>query len=357
MADEGSSQEKTEEATPKRLRDARKKGQVAKSRDLNTIMILIAAFGALAALINHIYKYFTTAMQSAFSYASRSEINNQELYLSVQSSFITFIKASAPFLGIVFFAALFIGFMQVGPVFSPEPLKPQLKRLNMIDNIKNMFKVTILVELSKNILKIFIVFFLAYLTLKDNLSQVVLTVSATLPQSAAVAAHIITSFLIKVFVCFIIISIADFAFQRWHYKKELRMSKDEVKREYKQDEGDPLIKSHRRQLHQELAMSDMKRSVAASDVVITNPTEVAVAIKYDESEMMAPQIMARGQRLFAEAIREVAVEAGIPIMQNVPLAWALIEMDVGDEIPEDLYAAVAEILVIVYRMKDGKDRT
>lgn len=352
MAEQGSSQEKTEDATPKRLRDARKKGQVAKSRDLNTVVILIAAFGAIAALSGHIADNLRLIMQKAFNIASKPEITNEELFLFGQDSFFAYLKTIAPYLGVVVFISIFISFLQIGPVFSAEPLKPQTKRLNMIQNIRNMFKITMLVELVKNILKVFLVFFLAYLTVKANLNNVVMTAAGTLPQTTAVATSIITSFLIKVFVCFIVIAIMDFGFQRWHYKKEMRMTKEEVKREYKQDEGDPLIKSHRRQLHQELAMSDVRNAVASSDVVVTNPTEVAVAVKYDESEMMAPQVMAKGQRLFAEMIREVATESGIPIMQNVPLAWALLELDVGDEIPEELYAAVAETLVIVYRMRE-----
>jgi flagellar biosynthetic protein FlhB len=155
-------------------------------------------------------------------------------------------------------------------------------------------------------------------------------------------------------VVFIAIAFIDYAVQRWEYRKQLRMSKEEVKREYKQDEGDPLIKSMRRHLHQELAMGDVKQAVRSADAVITNPTELAVAIKYDDKEMVAPQVMARGQRLFAEQIREYAEEAGVPIVQNPPLAWTLIELDVGDEIPEDLYAAIAEILVYVYKMKQGQ---
>lgn len=354
MADQSSSQEKTEEATPKRLRDARKKGQVSKSRDLNTIVIVVAAFCAVAALKDYMGTNINAVMQKAFQFSSKTQIDNEDLFLIFQDFFLSYVKTIAPYLGIVLFVAIFIGFIQVGPVFSAEPLKPQTKRLNMFQNLKNMFKITIVIELIKNILKVFLVFFLAYLTVKSNLSQIILTVTGTLPQSAAVAAHIISSFLLKVFICFIIVAILDFSFQRWHYKKELRMTKEEVKREYKQDEGDPLIKSQRRQLHQEIAMSDTQRAVAASDVVITNPTEVAVAVQYDESQMMAPQVMAKGQRLFAEMIREMAKEAGVPIMQNVPLAWALLELDIGDEVPEELYAAVAETLVIVYRMKEER---
>lgn len=356
MADQNSSQEKTEEATPKRLRDARKKGQVSKSKDLNTVVILVAAFAAIAALKDYIAENYRAIMHQAFGYASKTHITNEELYLFTENAFVIFIRTMAPYLVIVLVVTVAIGFLQVGPVFTAEPLKPQLKRINMFQNIKNMFKVTLLVELIKNILKVFLVFFLAYLTIRSHLNEVILTVTGTLTQSAAVAAGVITSFLIKVFICFIIIAILDFGFQRWNYKKELRMSKDEVKREYKQDEGDPLIKGHRRQLHQELAMSDVKHAVSSSDVVITNPTEVAIAVKYDDTEMMAPQIMAKGQRLFAEMIRDTAKEAGIPIMQNVTLAWTLLELEIGDDIPEELYAAVAEILVIVYRMREEAKR-
>jgi flagellar biosynthetic protein FlhB len=139
--------------------------------------------------------------------------------------------------------------------------------------------------------------------------------------------------------------------------KQMRMTKDEVKREYKQDEGDPHIKSHRRALHREMVFGDMPKQVKSADVVVTNPVHVAVAIKYDKEEMSAPEIVAKGQRLFAERIRKIAEENGVPIMRNVPLAWSLVEMEIGDEIPEELYAAVAEILAIVYKMKKGQGRT
>lgn len=356
MSDQGSSsQEKTEDATPKRLRDARKKGQVSKSKDLNTIVILIVAFGAVALLKDYITDSLKVIMLKAFSFSSKTEIVDEDLFLITQDFFYTYVKTIAPYLGVVVFISLFISFLQVGPIFSTEPLKPQLKRLNIVTNVKNMFKITLLVELTKNILKVSLVFYLAYLTIKENVGLVVMTVSGDISQSAIVAVQVITSFLIKLFVCFIIVSLLDFGFQRWNYKKEMKMSKDEVKREYKQDEGDPLIKSHRKQLHQELAMSDVRVAVASADVVITNPTQVAVAVKYDEQNMMAPQVLAKGQRLFAEMIREVAMESNIPIMQNVPLAWALLELDVGDEIPETLYAAVAEMLVVIYKMREEQD--
>ena len=137
----------------------------------------------------------------------------------------------------------------------------------------------------------------------------------------------------------------------------MKMTKDEVKREYKEDEGDPLIKGQRKQLHQELAMSDVAQQVSKSDVVVTNPTHIAVAIKYDSAEAVAPEIMAKGQRLYAQHIRELADQHDIPIMRNIPLAWALIELEVGDEVPEHLYQAVAEILAFVYRLKAEKEHS
>jgi len=354
MPEEGG-QEKTEEATPKRLRDARKKGQVARSRDLNTIVILIAAFALIVFMRGYMGEQFRTLLTSHFEVASRKDITNELLFLMSRQTFMTYLKIVMPFLGAMMLVAFAIGFFQIGPIFSGEPLKPQTKRLNAIENFKNMFKITTFIELLKNIAKMTVIFWIAYLVIADSLREVVLSVSTTPEKAMQVGSHVVALFLMKVFVVFIVIALIDFMVQRWQYKKQLRMTKEEVKREYKQDEGDPLIKSHRRHLHRELAMSDTREQVRTSDVVVTNPTELAVAIKYNDKEMVAPQIMAKGQRLFADMIREIAEEFGIPIVSNPPLAWTLIEIDVGDEVPEELYTAVAEILVYVYRLKEQRN--
>ncbi|OGQ22111.1 MAG: hypothetical protein A3I05_00610 [Deltaproteobacteria bacterium RIFCSPLOWO2_02_FULL_44_10] len=350
---EASSQEKTEDATPKRLRDARKKGQVARSRDMNTIVLLIAAFLLLVAMKGMMGEHLRALMQGSFDVAARKDLTIELLFLQAQQTFFAYIQIMYPFLLALSAVALAVSFFQTGPVFSPEPMKPQLKRLNIIENLKNMFKMTTFIELLKNIAKVSLIFLLAYLVIYDRLRDVVLTTQATPEQSMKLAAEIVTDFLIKVFIVFIFIAIIDFMVQRWQYKKNLRMTKEEVKREYKQDEGDPLIKSQRRQLHQQLATTDAKQAVSTADAVITNPTEVAVAVKYNDKEMVAPTIVAKGQRLFAQTIREFAEEAHVPIVQNVPLAWALLEIDIGEEIPEDLYQAVAEILVYVYKLREG----
>lgn len=349
---DSSSQEKTEDATPKRLRDARKKGQVAKSRDLNTIVILISAFIILIFMRGYIGDSLRSALTSNFSMIARRDLSIEMLFLQGQSNFMTFAKIIVPFGLTIVVIAIAVCFFQIGPIFSGEPMKPQMKRINAIENLKNMFKITTFVELLKNIAKMGLIFFIAYLVVSANIREVVMTVKANPDQSMALAAQLVVEFLVRVFIVFILIAIIDLFVQRWNYKKQMKMSKDEVKREYKQDEGDPLIKSARRQLHQELAMSDTKQAVKSADAVVTNPTEIAVAIKYDDTEMAAPQILAKGQRLFAQTIREYAEEANIPIVRDVPLAWTLIELDIGDEIPEELYAAVAEILVYVYKLKN-----
>ncbi len=352
---ESSSQEKTEEATPKRLRDARKKGQIAKSRDMNTIVILIAAFGLIVFMRGYIGDQLRSLLVSNFDMVARGNLSFEELALMARSNFMTWVRIVGPFALVIVAIAIGVGFIQIGPIFTGEPMKPQMKRLNAIQNIKNMFKMTTFVELLKNIAKLFLIFLMAYFVISDSIREIVLTVQATPDQSTGLAARLMVMFLIRVFIIFIIIAIIDVFVQRWQYKKQMRMSKDEVKREYKQDEGDPLIKSARRQLHQELAMGDVRQAVSTADAVVTNPVELAVAIKYEDSDMAAPHVVAKGQRLFANTIRELAEEMRIPIVQNPPLAWTLIELDVGDEIPEELYQAVAEILVFVYKLKQERE--
>lgn len=351
MGGQDSSQEKTEEATPKRIRDARKKGQVARSRDLNTIVLLVVGFAMIVALRGYMGEQLKGLAQVGFDTVARKDLTTEYLFLMGKQTFFTYLRIVMPFLAVFVFTAFFVGFFQTGPIFTAEPMKPQVKRLNIVENVKNMFKVKTLVELIKNIVKLLLIFFLAYLVISDSLREIVSTVDATADQGIKVASSVIAAFLIRVFIVFLVIAIIDVFVQRWDYKKQMRMSKDEVKREYKQDEGDPLIKSIRRQLHQELAMGDVRSQVKTADSVITNPTHVAVAIKYDEREMMAPQVVAKGQRQFAELIKQIAEEENVPIIQNPPLAWTLIELEIGDEIPEEIYTAVAEILVMVYKMK------
>ncbi len=349
-----SSQEKTEQPTPKRLRDARKKGQVFKSRDLETVAVLIMTFAAIAFAMPFMASQLKELMDAAFAAVQETNLTLDRIYELGKFAFLTGIKVTAPVLVTALVTAGIVGFLQTGPVFSMEPLKPQLKRLNAIENLKNMLKPKIFFELFKNIVKLGVIFLIAYSVLKGMLEPFLLTITSTLDGAAQLGGVVLVRFLIRFLILFLILAILDFAMQRREYIKNLKMTKEEVKREYKEDEGDPLIKGQRRQIHMEMAMGDTRQRVKNADVVVTNPTHLAIVLQYDKKEMVAPQIVAKGQRLYAEFIRELAKEYDIPIVQNIPLAWSLIELEIDDEIPEKLYLAVAEILSFVYKLKEDK---
>ncbi|MCP5468047.1 MAG: type III secretion system export apparatus subunit SctU [Deltaproteobacteria bacterium] len=352
-----SSQEKTEEATPKKLREARKKGQVPKSRDVSTIVVLIIVFAMLAVGMGWAGQQIKGFMTLAFEQASNpnSFQGGQFVELGTEA-LLTLAKVFLPIALAAVVVGAFSGFLQVGSVFATDPLKPKLQKLNALEGLKNMFKTQTFIELIKNIAKMTVVFYLAYSTMKGEIQAVLRTVNSPIEESAAVTGGLIFSFMVKVLIAFLFISMIDFIVQKKQFMKQMRMTKDEVKREYKQDEGDPMIKGQRKQIHREMVFGDVKRQVAKSDVVVTNPNHVAVALKYDRSEMVAPEIMIRGQRSFADTIKKYAEEFEIPMMRNVPLAWALFDLEEGEEIPEELYEAVAEILSYVYRMKQEKEK-
>ncbi len=351
-----SGQEKTEEATPKRLREARKKGQVPKSKDVSTLVVLVFVVAILAAGSGYAALELREYMKLAFAKVStQGGITGVELWAVAKAGLISMTKILLPILLVAMVTAFLAGFLQVGALFATDPLKPQLKKLNALEGLKNMFKTQTFIELLKNIAKIIVVFYLAYSTIKGEIATLLKTVNIPVVDATSLAGSLIFSFVAKVLLAFLAISIIDFMLQKKQFMKQMRMTKDEVKREYKQDEGDPLIKSHRKQLHREFAFSDVKKQVAMSDAVVTNPVHVAVAISYNRQEMSAPEVTVRGQRDFADRIKKVAEEEGVPIIRNVPLAWTLFDLEEGAEIPEELYEAVAEILSYVYRMKQAKE--
>ncbi len=351
-----SSQEKTEQATPKRMREARKKGQVAKSRDLETIFVMIAFFATLCLSMGYMAGELKQLMKTVFEAIASPQISGATLMSLGKASLFTLAKVCAPAFIAGVATALVIGFLQVGPVFSLEPLKPQGKKLNPLEGLKNMFKTLTFIELIKNILKIVFIFYISYRVLYGALFEVLSTARISVFDSSQIAGELIFKVVLRILILFVAIALADFMVQRWQFMKQMKMSKEEVKREYKQDEGDPHIKSHRRALHREFVFGDVQQQVKSADVVVTNPVHVAVALKYNREEMGAPEVVAKGQRLFADMIRKVAEENHVPIMRNIPLAWSLLEVEVGAEVPEELYNAVAEILALVYKMQQTQAR-
>ncbi len=356
MAEEKGGQEKSEDATPKRMREARKKGQVAKSKDLSTVFVLIVTCGTIAITTGTIAGLLSNFAKQALNLPpDMNAVFFEHMVELTTNGYTVLAKTSLPFLAAAFFSAAFVGFIQVGGLFSMDPLMPQLNKLNPIEGLKNMMKMRTFIELGKNVLKMSACMLMAYIAIKKYLRPFLLTTTTPIHEGVKVGGIILLYFLAMVLIVFILIAVIDMMLQKKEHAKNLKMTKDEVKREYKEDEGDPMIKGKRKQLHQEMAMGDVAQQVSKSDVVVTNPTHIAIAIKYDTQEMVAPEIMAKGQRLYAQHIRQLADEHDIPIMRNVPLAWALVELEVGDEVPEDLYQAVAEILAFVYRLKSEKE--
>ncbi|HEX5037196.1 MAG TPA: type III secretion system export apparatus subunit SctU [bacterium] len=352
-----SSQEKTEQPTPKRLREARRKGQVFKSKDLEAVAVFIGVFAGIAMTHSYMSSELRSFMEEAFRMVGKPDLAGSDIYAIGKMAFIAMIKVSFPIVGIAMLLAGIVGYLQVGSVFSIEPLKPQMKKLNAIENLKNMFKPKMLIELVKNLIKLAVIFFIAYSVLKGMLEPFLLTVSAPIEGTAKLGSMILVKFFVRFLIVFLLVACMDLFLQRKEYIKNLKMTKEEVKREYKEDEGDPMIKGARRQLHMEMAMGGgTPNKVKNADAVVTNPTHIAVAIKYDKNEMVAPQVVAKGQRLYAEYIKDLAKEFDVPIIRNVPLAWSLLELEIDDEVPEKLYIAVAEILTFVYKLKEERDR-
>ncbi len=351
-----SSQEKTEQPTPKRLREARKKGQVFKSKDFEAVAVFIGVFVGIALTHNYIYSEFSKLMEEVFRAVGNPNLDSGEMFRLGKLAFFALIKTSGPVIGIAMLMAGAVGYLQVGSVFSMEPLKPQMKKLNAIENLKNMFKPKMLIELVKNIFKLAVIFMIAYSVLKGMLEPFLMTVTAPIEGTSTLGGMILVKFFVRFLIVFLLVACLDIVLQRKEYIKNLKMTKEEVKREYKEDEGDPMIKGARRQLHMEMAMGGgTPQKVKNADAVVTNPTHIAVAIQYDKKNMVAPQIVAKGQRLYAEYIKDLAKEYNIPIIRNVPLAWSLLELEIEDEIPEQLYVAVAEILTFVYKLKEERD--
>lgn len=349
MAD--SSQEKTEDATPKKLREARNKGQVAKSRDLTTVFVMVAVFFVFAISLKHMSFHLKQLMEEVFTAVGEGQIQEYRLWELSKLSLFALAQVLWPILLAGFLSAILIGMGQVGAIFTTEPLMPKFEKLNPIEGFKNMFKMVTFIELIKNIAKLSLVLYLAYSTVKVFTQEILLSSQITLAQSVALTGEMIYLFLIKVVVVFFVIALIDIYVQRWNYLKNLRMTKDEIKREYKQDEGDPQIKSERRRIHRDMVFGDVKNSVKKSNAVVSNPVHVAVAIRYSRDEMAAPEIMAKGQQNLAEMILQVAREENIPIVRNIPLAWSLLQIEEGEAIPEDLYEPVAEVLAMIYEMQ------
>jgi len=349
-------QEKTEPATPKRRQEARKKGQVAQSREIPSALVLLSGLGFFAFSGSWMFLKFLEFMGGIFQNIGSLNFDDSSVYLLLSEVFQRGFMILMPLMLIVLIAGVAANLLQIGFLFTGEPLVPNLSKLDPIKGIKRLFSLRSLVELVKALLKVLFVGGIAFLLLKGELE--------TIPSLMQMSVGGILSFIGRVafkicfYTCLVLIVLAalDYAYQRWQHERELKMTKQEVKDELKQREGDPTVKARIKRIQREMAQRRMMEMVQEADVVVTNPTILAVALKYKAEGMIAPKVIAKGAGFIAERIKEIAREKGIPIIENRPLAQTLFKLvEIGDFIPENLYRAVAEILAYVYRLEGMKN--
>lgn len=348
--DEGG--EKTEEPTAKKIDDSRKEGQVAKSKEISTAASLLAFFLCLKIFIGFVGERLTGVFFNFWDkmdeYAN-SPFNSITVVQLLTEGLLYILITCLPFFAI----ALVVGFLSQSVQFkwmvTTKPLEPKLSKLNPISGFKRMFSKQALFDLALSIVKIALIFAICYSVIKDNLTVLLTLYDLEIEASLGILFDLIMDLGIKVSLVYFIIALGDLVFQKFKHKKELRMSKQEVKDEYKNSEGDPKVKSQQRQRMQQASRRRMMQSIPEADVVITNPTHFAVALKYDNTVNQAPIVVAKGADYLAFKIKEIAKENDIVIYEDKPLARMLYSnVDIGREIPTELYQAVAEVLAYVY---------
>lgn len=350
MSDSG---EKTEEPSQKKLDDSRKKGQVWKSKDLTGVFVLLVGLGAVKATWSGFEEELKVLFRFSFDQLTRPDTLDIATAHMLQMGLRAVLMLTVPIVGAVAIVGGMAEFFQVGALFTIHPLIPKLEKLNPVQGFKNMFSKKTFVELIKNLAKVSVAAYVVIGVVRDGMGMVVQTVRQDTQGLVMVMGEMVFRVALRVGIVFLLFSIFDIWWQRKAYMKDMMMSKDEVKKEYKESEGDPHHKAHRKQMHQEIMESAQMESVKGADVIVTNPDHVAVALKYDPAKDAAPRVLAKGLDFKAEKIRELARAADVPLLRNVPLAHALLRVDVGQDIPEDLYDAVAEVLNFVYGLKQG----
>lgn len=358
FAKDGEGGEKTEPATAKKLQDARENGQVAKSQELNHAIGLISLFLMLKMFISFVGEHLLNGFPMIYN--KIPDIINESIGgLSVfviqrviNNVMITILQILSPFFVIGFSLSVLINILQVKWKITTKPMKPKISKLNPLNGFKRIFSKDSLFELLKSIVKIILIIYVAYTSIKDHQNELFLLYDIPLFQVILLIGTIVIDTGLKISFVYLIVGIADLIYQRHKFKEDMKMTKQEVKDEYKNIEGNPEIKGRQRSKMREASQRRMMQSLPSADVVITNPTHYAVAIKYDSQKNSAPIVVAKGEDFLAQKIRETAKEHHIEIVENKPLARMLYaNVEVGELVPPELYQAVAEVLAFVYHLQ------
>lgn len=357
FAQEGPGGEKTEEPTTKKLDDARKEGQVSKSQELTTAFGLLGLFLSLKAFTGLLGKRLISSFTDVYAMigtVASDEFNNNTYGRLLQDGILEVLLAILPFLAVAFLIAFVTNVMQVKWKVTGKPLMPKLSKINPIKGFKKIFSMDKVMELIKAIAKMVVISVIVYTTMKNKVDHLyILYQIGNISAATVYVGEEIIDLGIRVSAFFLVIGFADLFYQRRKFKKEMRMTKQEVKDEYKQTEGDPQIKGRIRQKMREASQRRMMQQLPEADVVITNPTHFACALKYDREVSSAPVLIAKGADYIAGKIKDAAREHDIPIVENKPLARMLYyNVDLEQEIPVELYQMTAEVLSYVYNLKN-----
>lgn len=344
-------EEKTEQATPRRREKAREKGDVPKSRELTSLLPVWTIL---------LYLLFSGAFFSSLLTYFGSSLRRGVTMTLTETTLMDVFKADTMQMGMMMLplfmlmlaGVLIVHFLQTGFLLSTVPLTPDLSKINPLQGIKRMFSVNTLYETIKGLFKVAVLSAILYLMLKKEVFNIPLLIDMDIKSIMAFCFGQIKKIVMISALVLTVFAAVDYAFQRWQYSRNLKMTKQEIKEEYKEVEGSPMIKARLKSIQREMARKRMMQEVPRADVVITNPTHYAVALKYDVGKMGAPRVVAKGANLIAAKIKEIARQSGVPVFEDKPLARTLFSsLDVNQEIPEAFYKAVAAILAQVYRMK------
>ena len=347
--------EKTEQPTTKKLSEARKEGQVARSKELTTSVELVALFLALKIFVGYMANKFIETFQSSYQNIDlmlKGEFTSVMAEGLLRNSILRIITICLPIYLIALVASFLIVLYQVKWRPSGKPLRPKFSKLNPISGFKKIFSKDKAFTLVVEVVKIILIGYIAYDTLKKEWNTLLVLYDISLFQAVALIGDVVINLGLKISIIFFIVGVADFIYQKFKFKKDMRMTKQEVKDEFKQTEGDPQVKRKIRSRMMEVSQRRMMQQLPEADVVITNPTHLAAAIKYDREALAAPILLAKGADYLAIKIKEVAKENQIEIVENKPLARMLYyNVEIGDEIPAELYQMTAEVLAYVFKLK------
>ncbi len=351
-------EDKQFDATPRKLEQARKEGQVVKSKDFSTAVSLLILFTVIVGLAPFIWNQIVQLYTLLYEQIPNAHLSTIGISYILTITIKCTLLIIGPILFIAWFVAIMADFIQVGPLVATAPLIPKLDKLNPTKYFKNIMSVKTLFELFKNIVKVVLLGYIGWMVYSAHIESILML--AAVDNNFAVMIEfgkLITEFIFKACIAFLIIAAADYGVTKWKFLKDQKMSFKEIKDEYKNTEGDPNVKAALRQRRMQMLQQGMMDSVPDADFVVTNPLHVACALKYKQEEMASPMLIAKGTELIAKKIINIAREHNVPVIENAPVARALYKMvDLNQQIPPELYKAVAEILLFVYNLKKNKNQ-